>query len=89
MKRLCLLALLVACAGSQKETASAARSGAAPAETQPAPVVAAAPGAADAGVAAHPGAPAQPGKEAQHGEQGATPPPASATAQAQPGGEAR
>ncbi|HET9752516.1 MAG TPA: insulinase family protein [Myxococcales bacterium] len=89
MKRLCLLALLVACAGSQKETASAARSGAAPAETQPAPVLAAAPGAADAGVAAQPGAPAQPGKEAQkHGQEGATPPPASATAQAQPGGEA-
>jgi insulinase (Peptidase family M16) len=91
MKRLALLALLAACAGSQKETASAARSGAAPAETPPAPVVAAAPGgAADAGVAAPTGAPAQPGKEAQkHGEQGAIPPPASATAQAQPGGEAQ
>ncbi|HET7785982.1 MAG TPA: insulinase family protein [Myxococcales bacterium] len=89
MKRTVLLALLIACAGSQKETASAASRGAAPAETQPAPVAAApAPGAADGGVAAQPGAP-QPGKETQKPGGPATPPPASATAQVQPGGEAQ
>ncbi len=77
------LALALACTGSRQETVSAARQGAAPAETQPAPIAPApVAGAADAGVSPTP--PSQAGHDtAKPAEQAATPPPASQTAQGQ------